>query len=475
MRRFPTMPEGLLRHIRPLAQAVMSVGVRTKIIGIVLGVTVLLGSSVIALVRSSVRDQLVAELHETGGAIATDVAATVSLQDVREGQPLLPPTLSNEISHHDNLAFVAYAPDGATGFSESLLLADWDEVEELVGDLSAIGPSHDHESTVDGTTIHVFRSPVRGIGVGTITIGVSQAAVDRAVGVLTLKLLTLVGAVAVAGELGAGLLTWYLTRPLQDLVGLTKRVSDGDLSVRATQWSSDELGTLAVSFNQMAESLQHAHAESEASERIRQRLVQELFTVQEEERQRISRLLHDSLGQRLGSLSITLSQLERSPEVVEDRLPELREIAVRALEQVREMSHELRPAALDSLGLGAALRRHAEDHEHSAEGLSIDVRVEFDDRLPGPVETTLYRVIQEALTNAVRHSGASTIGIHVSRFGDGVRAIVEDDGAGFDSESVALKSTVGLQSMRERAQMIGGTIQVETAASGTTVFIEVPL
>lgn len=475
MRRFPTVPEAILRRIRPVAQAVMSVGVRTKIIGIVLGVTVLLGSSVIALVRSSVRDQLVADLHETGGAIATDVAATVSLQDAGEGQPVLPPTLSNEISHHDNLVFVAYAPDGATGFTESILLADREESEMFVRDLSAVGPSHDHGSTVDDTTIHVFRSPARGAAVGTIAIGVSQASVDRSIRVLTLELLALVGAVAIAGELGAGVLTWYLTRPLQDLVNLTERVSDGDLSVSATPWSSDELGTLAVSFNQMTKSLQQARAKSEESERIRRSLVQELLTVQEDERQRISRLLHDSLGQRLGSLSIALSQLTRSPEAAEERLPELREIAVRALEQVREMSHELRPAALDALGLGAALRRHAEEYEQSTEGLSINVRMEFDDRLPGSVETTLYRVIQEALTNAVRHSRASTIGVHVSRFGDGVRAIVEDDGVGFDSESVAMRSTVGLQSMRERSQMIGGTIQVETTSSGTTVFIEVPI
>ena len=199
------------------------------------------------------------------------------------------------------------------------------------------------------------------------------------------------------------------------------------------------------------------------------------MTAQEEERRRISQLLHDSVGQSLSSLSLGMSRIEHSPDEAAERVPQLRSVATRALEQVREMSHELRPAALDTVGLGAAITRAGKDYEEANDGLVVDVRVELDERLPTEIETTLYRVIQEALRNAVRHSGACLISISVARHADGVRAIVEDDGVGFAASYSDEEPNVGLHSMSERARMVGGDLQVETSESGSTIYIEVPL
>lgn len=457
-----------------IARAIVAVGVRTKIIGIALGVTLLLGLSAIGLVRSSVEEQLLAQLHETGEAVAHELAANVSVRSGSNGS-VFPPGLAGQVALHEGIVFVGFSPASTEVIVEALIVRDALRVEAFLAGLPGGGSPHDHGSSDDGVMFHVFRAPVEGTVPGTLLVGLSQNVVDRSIAALTSQLLILMGAVAAVAIAGAGALTWYLTRPLNDLLRLTERVGNGDLSARATPWATDELGALVVSFNDMTEKLESARVESEAHEQARRALLQELMTAQEEERRRISQILHDSVGQSLSSLSFGMSHIENFPDEAPVRVSQLRAVAVRVLEQVREISHELRPAALDAVGLGAALTSAARDYEEANDGLVVEVRVQLDERLPAELETTLYRVIQEALRNAVRHSGAGLISISVARYADRIRAIVEDDGAGFASSDADGKLTVGLHSMSERARMVGGNLQVETSGSGTTVYIEVPL
>jgi len=215
----------------------------------------------------------------------------------------------------------------------------------------------------------------------------------------------------------------------------------------------------------------------ELSQRVARDVVRRVVQAQELERQRLARELHDETGQALTSILLGLKPLE---EALADHparadLAELREHVVTALQDVRRLAVELRPAVLDDFGLVPALERLIESFAEQSE-----IRVDFhsalgDMRLPSEVESTLYRIVQESLTNIVKHADAHNISVSLSRRASTVAAVIEDDGAGFDQRAVSAES-VGLIGMRERMALLDGRLEIESRpGAGTTVVAEVPL
>jgi signal transduction histidine kinase len=212
------------------------------------------------------------------------------------------------------------------------------------------------------------------------------------------------------------------------------------------------------------------------SERVARDALRRVVAGQELERQRLARELHDETGQALTSILLGLKSLEaRSDDDVRRSVLELRELVVSTLHDVRRLAVELRPKALDDFGLVPALERLAETF---AEQTSVDVHLEAalgDSRLPGEAETALYRIVQEALTNVVKHANARTVSVVLTRKGEGVVVVIEDDGRGFDPSADHAEG-LGLLGMRERSALVGGRLSVESAPDrGTTVAVEVPL
>jgi signal transduction histidine kinase len=158
-----------------------------------------------------------------------------------------------------------------------------------------------------------------------------------------------------------------------------------------------------------------------------------------------------------------------------EAVSELRELVVQTLQDVRRLAVELRPSALDDFGLVPAIERLADTFRERS-GMEVDVEVQIgDERLPGPVETTLYRIVQEALTNIAKHAGARHVSIILARKNGAIAALVEDDGAGFDASAEA-DGGLGLVGMRERVRLVGGVLRIEsTPGSGTTLLAEVPV
>jgi signal transduction histidine kinase len=211
----------------------------------------------------------------------------------------------------------------------------------------------------------------------------------------------------------------------------------------------------------------------ELSERVGRRAVRALLDGQETERRRLARELHDEAGQALASILLGLKALER--DVGEEPLAVIRELVDSALGNVRRLTVELRPPALDDFGLGAALERLAGViGERSS--FTVDVNVALPEGLlPPEHETAIYRVVQEALTNVVKHASAKHVSIVVAGSEKAVRAVIEDDGVGFAPGRVR-EHALGLVGMRERAQLLGGRLEVESSpGSGTTVVVEIPL
>ena len=217
--------------------------------------------------------------------------------------------------------------------------------------------------------------------------------------------------------------------------------------------------------------------ERKRTEAERRAVLRRLVGAQEEERRRVARELHDQLGQHLTALTLELKAFEQAiPEASKpsEQLARLRSIANQLMRETNRLAWELRPSTLDDLGLVAALARLAADWSARS-----DVTVDFlsppiASRLPADVETALYRVAQEALTNSFRHARARRVSVLLDWQPGQVTLVVDDDGVGF--APVSTTGTLGLTGMRERMEMVGGTLQLESApGSGTSVYARVPL
>jgi two-component system NarL family sensor kinase len=221
------------------------------------------------------------------------------------------------------------------------------------------------------------------------------------------------------------------------------------------------------------------------SERRFRTLAKSVWHVQEEERRRLARELHDGIGQTLTALANQLQRLHDDTSAMENlslgqRLADALDITRGALHDTRELSRLLRPTLLDDLGLEAALRWLARTLSERA-GLNIEVHSTLGERRLAPdCETLVFRITQEALTNVIRHSGAKLAQILLTCTGPGLRLQVRDDGRGFDPEAATTPEkggiSAGVRGMRDRAELFGGTLELSSApGEGTCVQLVLPL
>jgi PAS domain S-box-containing protein len=232
------------------------------------------------------------------------------------------------------------------------------------------------------------------------------------------------------------------------------------------------------------QALEAGMAQRQRAEKEHRELLRRLADAQESERARISRELHDQLGQDLTALKLGLRLVKNqgaSIPAVSESTDKLEQLSGGLMQTIHRLAWELHPPVLDDLGLEAALRRYtgewSENHHVPADFHATGMEA---GRLPLDTETALYRVTQEALTNVLRHANAKRVGVLLERRKDLISLIVEDDGAGFDAAAVLQaahsRGNLGLLGMQERVVMVGGTIEIESSpGAGTTVFVRVPL
>jgi len=211
-----------------------------------------------------------------------------------------------------------------------------------------------------------------------------------------------------------------------------------------------------------------------------QSLAHHLVQVQENERARIARELHDEIGQALTAQIVDLHFLEQNsadPTVVTQRAADLKNATNHILEELHRLTIDLRPVVLDHLGLVAALRQYvnAFQQQHAECDVQFQVVGEGWDRLASPQATAFYRIVQQALTNVAQHAQAHHVEVLLSRHTQRRVLIVWDDGVGFDPEAALRSNRLGLTSMKERATMLGGTLWIDSQiGKGTTIHLEVP-
>jgi signal transduction histidine kinase len=309
------------------------------------------------------------------------------------------------------------------------------------------------------------------------------------------------------------LLSWGMARslvkPIGQLTVAAKRISRGDLSHPIPQRGSDEISELSRSFDTMrielkksveeiqewnrelevrvqekTRQLEDSFREIERKEASRGEILRKLLSAQEEERRRIARELHDETSQSLAGVVMRLEAAAAIPtenaDRIKDKLIDAKSLASRTIDNVHKIIFDLRPSVLDDLGLVSALRWYAQNRLGSLD-IKLRVEVSGEERgVPSQVEIALFRVVQEAITNIVKHAEAQNVVLSLEFKDSAISIEVEDDGKGFDAEAVSLEADkargLGLLGMRERITLLGGKFHIESEPdSGTRLAIEVPL
>lgn len=301
-------------------------------------------------------------------------------------------------------------------------------------------------------------------------------------------------------------LLWLTTRsivlPLRSLMSACRRIAGGDLSCPIQAVGVSETVDLASSLEEMrrelksyTEQLESSRqelerrvevrtAELERAHKSRGELLQQAITAQEEERRRIARELHDETCQSLTGLMLSLDAVGMamavSPQDARVRMASARQMAGDILQNVRRLIADLRPSPLDDLGLVSALVWYGEQRLKPV-GIDVDVEAHgLEGRLPSPVETALFRIAQEAMSNVAKHSDARTVSVTLNRVDGHVNLTVEDDGKGFTPPTPDLPAVdghgLGLRGMNERAATLGGNFVLESAPGrGTHLSVDLPI
>jgi signal transduction histidine kinase len=229
--------------------------------------------------------------------------------------------------------------------------------------------------------------------------------------------------------------------------------------------------------------LEVSRAAAQEQARARRELLGHVIAAQEAERARVSRDLHDDVGQALTSVLLGLRLVEDSlaradidADDARRRVADLRELVADGLRRTRQLAFDLRPTVLDDIGLVPALQRLTEDlTARTGQAVELDTAaLHPEERLPTETETVIYRVVQEALTNVVRHAAASTASVTVSARERHIRVFIEDDGVGFDPDQRQMRPHLGVEGMRQRAELVEGALSItSTPGNGTVVLLEV--
>lgn len=445
-----------------------SAGIRVKIMGLAVGMVLLMGLTATVVAQQGIVRTTSAELERRGVSIAADVAARsvdmLLTHSVLGLHQLLRETLTN---NEDVRYVVIYNAKGTveahtfgTALPRAMIASGFPE--------GSSSPFIRTLSTEEGL-LNDITLPMLDGSAGVVRVGMSQERIQWEANLLGHWLMGIMLVVAALTLIGAYLLTTLLTRPLLGLADAARTVGHGDLTSRVPAGPPDEIGLCISAFNEMLDQLQGAR-------QLKGELMSRIFSAQEDERRRIARELHDETSQTITSLIVGLRALEEAHPPVQERSLQLRQLASSTLEEIHTLILELRPRVLDELGLVPALRQYTGDfgHKHSLE-------VEFqllgqETRLDPMVESCVYRVVQEALTNVARHAHASSVSVILEVRPQIVCAIIEDDGCGFRVEDDPGYRSLGIAGMRERAALLDGSLQIESSPNtGTAVFLKVPL
>lgn len=270
-----------------------------------------------------------------------------------------------------------------------------------------------------------------------------------------------------------------IERPLDDLARAAARVGEAGFGDEVPVGGPNEIATVGESFNRMTSRRAEAERALEESHAQLEALSKKLLDVQEDERSRISREIHDEMGQLLTALNMDVGGLLRAAEPLtaeqQAMATRIRTALAETISSVQRIAAELRPPALDDFGLVAAIESEARTFEERT-AIECDLSLPDSLALGADADAAVYRIVQEAMTNVARHAEAARLEIRSRVRGDELVIEIRDDGKGITADEMADRKSLGIAGMRERARSIGATLEVEgVRGRGTIVSIRVAL
>ena len=456
------------------------------------------------------------ELRKRGLAVANDLAKFAE-------RPLLSQdlaTLRRFVNHTMKQDYVQYVSIVDTS-GKVVMHSDLSHVGKIYKNNLHMGTTNSYELSSShahlikkGEVYYDILAPIEvsGARLGTVRLGYSYSAVEKEI-VSARRQIFLIGLVTIViGGMFAYALAAFISMPIKRITDGVEQVANGELNSPLMINRNDEIGTLANSFNKMAEDLgrHRKHLEvlveartlelesaneqlqQEVTERIRaekeltksqeqfRELASHLQFIREEERSRIAREIHDELGQALTALKMDVHwlglRLSTDQRILMDKIKSMSRIIDTTVQAVRRISSELRPGLLDDLGLSAAIEWQAYEFCSRA-GLQCEIRSEPEDIILNQSRSiALFRIFQEALTNIARHAHATRVEVVLQENTDTVEMEVRDNGKGITAEQLAASRSFGILGIRERVHSLGGELRISSAPDkGTTVHVSLPI
>ncbi|GMB00187.1 ATP-binding protein [Pelosinus sp. IPA-1] len=330
--------------------------------------------------------------------------------------------------------------------------------------------------------------PIENGAIGFVRVGMSEKSTQELLNTKLHEFFLTTLLVCLLAAVGSTYLAYLIIHPMRSLTKAAQQIQQGNFYVQTEIKTEDEVGRLAGVFNEMITSLQEKDFENNrllkelrAKEDLRTVLLNKLFTIQEEERKRISRELHDETSQSLASLlaymKVLLSKLTDDKQ--KDLLLNARDVAINVLGGLRKMAVELRPPVLDDLGIVAAMAKYINNFSNqqllSVAFSSPDEKLIVNNQ----ISLTLYRILQESLTNISKHACATEVNITLSQDMGNITLIIYDNGLGIRSgalEAARQKNRLGIYGMKERVELLGGTFTFHSiSGQGTTITVIIPI
>jgi signal transduction histidine kinase len=489
---------------------------RTKLTLLIESLIVILvaATGIVTTVRE--KESLESELRKRGLALAGDLA-------IFAARPMLaddPATLRRFVNHSMDQEYVRSVCILDTA-GKVVMHSDLGEVGKTRADeLSLAAIASQTAGYASGTRIREAENvydifapiTVSEARLGTVILGYSRMAAEKELSRARRQILTLAFLTAVAGGIIAFFLSSYISTPVRRITEAMRTASGGEIRTILDINRSDEIGTLAVSFNQMAEDLSkhrkhlevlveartaqlksaNEQLQFEISERVQageqlrrsqeqlRDLASHLQSVREQERTEIAREIHDELGQAMTALKMDVHWLgQRLPEdqlILIAKTKAMSQLIDTTVQSVRRISSALRPKLLDDLGLSAAIEWEAREFERRS-GIRCGVQSDPEDIILDQARSTaLFRIFQETLTNIGRHANASRMEVLLKKDRHKAEMIVRDNGKGITNEQAAGAKSLGLVGMRERVLSLGGELKVTgIPGKGTTVRVKIPI
>ena len=465
-----------------------------KINILVIGMIVLSGIVIGIIMLNSTSQLLATQLDKRGIDIGNSIAALSSNDILLEDYFDISDRLNKTKNNNPEVRYILITDSAgrilASTFGNNLpkglasvRLPATEDLSVQDGNESWIKSLHSNEGQ-----IREILFPIEEGNIGYVRIGLSEKIMQGLLAENIEKIILTVLFVSLLAAIGATRLSYLIVKPLRVLLESSHRIQQGDYNVRIKGQNTDEIGNLARAFNAMAHSLRKKNRENDRllkevqeKEEMRVSLIRNLFTVQEDEQRRLSRELHDETGQCMASLLAYIKVLHSKMTTTEQKtlLAEARAVTVSVLERIRIMAVELRPPELDYLGLVAAMEKYIINF-NTQNPLNVAFTPPIKKlKMSNNTAVSLYRILQESMTNIVMHANAHNVDIMLTKVDRSICMQIQDDGQGMEDHAVEIarsNNRLGLFGMQERAELLGGVLTIDSKpGKGTRITVILPI